>query len=64
MCFLCVWTSVAFGDDGDDEYERVSEHRQRDRHQLQAVQHDAAADGAAAAGRRQSGDDHRAAEHD
>jgi len=41
---FCVWTAVAFGDDGDDEYERVWEHRQRDCHQLRAMQHNAATD--------------------
>ena len=35
---------VAFGDDGDDEYERMSEHRQRDCHQLRGMQHNAATD--------------------
>ena len=36
-------STVAFGDDGDDEHKRVSEHRQRDCHQLRGVQHHAAA---------------------
>jgi len=36
--------AVAFGDNGHDEHERVSEHRKRHRHQLRALQHHAAAD--------------------
>ena len=55
---------MAFGDDGDDEYERMSEHRQRDCHQLRGMQHDAAARESTEAESCESADHPEQAEHD
>ena len=58
-----VWIAVAFGNDGDDEHQRMPEHRQRDCHQLRTVQHHAAADEAAGAESRGSRYHQRPAKH-
>ena len=61
---FCVWNAVAFGDDSDDEHERMSEHRQRDCHQLRGMQHKASADEAADAESCRSGNHQRPAKYD
>jgi len=61
---FCWRTAVAFGDDGDDEHQRVSEHRQRDCHQLRGVQRHAAADENTQTKPRRSTDDRETAQRD
>ena len=55
---------MAFSNVGDNEHERMSEHRQRDCHQVRGVQHNAAADEDTDTERSRSRDDKRTAERD